>query len=193
MAVALLAVGGGLMAYGQVRQGQLAEAEGKAQKKIADFNAEQLDRQAKSRQQAAAIEEQRVSRQSKMFMGKQRAEFAKSGLTMEGSALEVLSDTAYQFSMDRNLTLRQGLLDADYMRSQGAIQRVQGKWAREYGKQQKTSSYLSAAGTAMMTAYTAGQAMSATGAGSAANQQGLQSGTIGSRSGGFGDGLRTYS
>lgn len=166
MAVALLAGGIGLMAAGQIQQGRLASAEGKAQNKIAEANAALLESQAQSRKEVAAMEEQRVSRQQKLFMGRQKAEIGKSGLTMAGSNVDVVADTAYQFASDRLLTLRSGLIESEYMMGSADIQRTQGKWAKSFGKASAKNSYMQAGGTILSGAYFASKAASA-GAGTA--------------------------
>lgn len=143
------------MAYGQIREGQLAAAQSKAQNDIAKYNAQQLEREAKSRMEAAHIEADRVSRQARLFKGAQRAAFGKSGLSLsEGSPLEVQADTAYQFAMDRALTLRAGVVDSTRLKNQAAITRVEGKWAQTYGKQQRTTAYMKAGATILGGGYT---------------------------------------
>ena len=160
MATALLVVGGGLMAASQIQQGRLAKAQGSAQNKIAQYNAEQLERQAQARMEAAHLQDDRVARQARLFKGAQRASIGKSGLSLsEGSPLDLQADTAYQFALDRAFTLRSGLLDSKSLKAQGTIQGVEGKWAKSYGAASARNSYMQAAGTILGTAYMAGKGM----------------------------------
>lgn len=145
MATALLVGGALLGAAGTIQEGRLAEARGEAENEIAQFNARQLDRQAKARTKASQIQEERVARQEKAFRGQQRAKFAKSGITIsEGTPLDVLADTAFQFHLERNLTLRRGLVESSQLKTQGGLLRTQGKLAKGFGKAVKRLSVLKA-------------------------------------------------
>ena len=112
------------------------------------------------------LEDSRISRQARMFKGKQTAAFAKSGLLIAGgSSLEILADTAYQFAMDRALNLRSGLLESQYLVGQANIQTAQGKWAERYGREQKRTAYINAAGTILSSGFAASQGGGSTAAG----------------------------
>jgi len=161
MAVAAMIMAGGAMqAYGQIKQGQMAEAEGKFAKGIAIRNQQALNRQAKAEMEAAKIEEGRIARKEKFVKGSQRASSAKSGFSLAGASLEVLTDTAYQFSLDKNLALRRGMFRSQELIERGELVMAQGRWARTQGKLAKRASYLSAGGTMLMSAGMAGKAPS---------------------------------
>jgi len=150
----LLIAGTGLITYGQIRSGQLAKAQGEAQNKIAEANARQLELERQSRMQAAHLEEERISRQARLFKGAQRARLAKSGLSItSGSAVEVQADTAYQTALDRLLTLQSGVVDSNRLKNQANIQIAEGKWAKSYGNQTANNAYISAAGTSLLGLY----------------------------------------
>lgn len=143
-AAVLLIAGGGLMAYGQIKQGQIAEAEGKFQKQIALRNQQALERQAKAEREASRIEESRVARKEKIVKAAQRAIIGKSGVGLAGATLSLLAETAFQFSLERNLILRRGLLRGRELIERGGIIAAQGRWARTLGKQAKKLSYIKA-------------------------------------------------
>jgi len=147
MGAVLLMAGAGLMAAGQLKQGRIAEAEGQFAKKIAIRNQQALERQAKAERGAASIEADRASRQEKIVMGAQRAQAGKSGGQIAGSSLDFLADTARQFSIQRNLILRGGLIRGQELREQGQIVKAKGRWAATLGKQAKQLSYIKATGT----------------------------------------------
>lgn len=192
MATALLVVGGGLMAYGQIREGQIAEAQGRFAQQIGERNlqaaranqraieaaaaadAQALERQAEAEQDAAGIEEGRVARKEKIVKAAQRALIGKSGVGLAGATLSVLTDTAFQFSLDRNLILRRGLIRARELIQRGRlsifkgkvlgrqelfrgqISAAQGRWAFTLGREAKRLSYVKAGATILGTAYKAG-------------------------------------
>lgn len=155
----LLALGGaGLQAAGQIKAGRLAEAEGKASQRMAEFNARQLERQAKEEQEAAGVEAERVARAEKIAAGRAIARGGKSGVALEGSRIDELADMASTFAIDRNLILRRGLLRAGTLKGQASIQRVQGKLAKIRGRETKRASLLKAGGTLLAGGFAASSA-----------------------------------
>lgn len=153
---ALLIAGAGLMAFSSIKEGQIAEAQGKFQKQIALRNQQALQRQAKAERSAASIEESRVARKEKIVKAAQRAAVAKSSVGLAGATLSVLADTAFQFSMERNLVLRRGLIRGRELIERGRIIAAQGRWARTLGRQAKKLSYIKAGGSILGDAGTAG-------------------------------------
>jgi len=147
-----LIVGTSLQAAGQIQQGRVAEAEGEAQEEWAEYNAKVMEADAAERMAAAKMEESRVAREQKMARGVQKAAFAKAGVTLEGSPLEVIADTYEQYAIDRGLVLRQGLLASRGLRQQAQFARYRGQIARAKGKAAKRASYLQAFGTMGMAA-----------------------------------------
>ncbi len=156
MAVAALLIGGGLMAFGQIKEGQIAEAQGKFTKQIAIRNQQALERQAKAERDAASIEESRVARKEKIAKGQQRAIVGKSGVGLAGATLSLLADTAFQFSLERNLVLRRGLIRGRELRERGQIQLAKGRFARTLGIEAKRLSYIKAGGSILSAVGTAG-------------------------------------
>jgi hypothetical protein len=152
----LLIAGGAALAAGAIEQGQAAKREGKASKKLAEFNARQLEREAKSTQEAAGFEAERIAKAEKISLGALIARGGKSGVTLEGSPIAVLADTAATFAIDRALTLRAGLLGQKTLGTQAGIQRRQGQIAKAKGKAIKRASLLQAGGTLATTFGAAG-------------------------------------
>ena len=132
------------MAGGQIQEGQVAAAQGKASNDIAKYNASLLEQQAASRMDAARLEDTRQVRRSEMALGSQIARGGASGTV---SDVDVLADTAFQFAMDRNLMLRQGLVESQGLLGQAGMVRAQGKFAKKVGKHKRTTSYVKAGGT----------------------------------------------
>ena len=140
---ALLIAGGGLQAFAAIKEGQIAKAQGAFAEKISIRNQQALDRQAKAEVEAAGVEETRIARQEKIVKARQRAAIGK-GVGLAGATLSFLTDTAFQFSMERNLALRRGMVRARELRRRGQIIRAQGKWAMTMGVQARRLSYVKA-------------------------------------------------
>jgi hypothetical protein len=148
--------GGTATAIGQIEQGRAAKAQGKAEEKIAQFNALQKEKEAKSRMEAARLEEEKVSRREKIFKAEQRVRFPKGGVTLAGSPLDFLAETAGEFATERALTLREGLIQSGQLKSQASILRAGGKLSAQLGKSRQKASFLQAGGTILSTASTVG-------------------------------------
>ena len=171
-----LAIGGGLLsAKSELDAGKTARKQGVVEKKILDFNAaqveataqlesnfaiEQAEIEARSRIEVSQIEEARVAREGEIFTAEQRAGVAKSGVTVEGSPLDMLAESAGEIIEERALTLRQGLVQAGQLKAQAsifsatslaranaeaAILRKRGIQAEEFGKAESKASKLKAA------------------------------------------------
>ena len=144
MASAALIIAGSMMAASAIQEGQIAEAQGKFAEKIGLQNQRALERQAKAEREAATLEETRVARKEKIISAQQRARMGKTGVGLAGASLEFLADTAFQFSMERNLILRRGLIRGQELRWMGRMEQVKGKWAKRLGTQAKRLSYVKA-------------------------------------------------
>lgn len=127
---------------------QVAKAQAKSDERIAEYNAQLAERQARANLEASRIESGRISRQQKIVEAANRARAAKSGISLSESpsAVDVIADTAYQFHLDRNYVLNQGMRDYINQTSQASLLRAEGAFAKEQGKAQAFGSYLSGAG-----------------------------------------------
>jgi len=150
MGFALLLVGAGLMAAGQISQGRAAEEQGKFAKKIALRNQQALERQAKAEVEASKVEEERIARREKIVTGQQIAAAGKTGGQIAGATLNFLADTARQFSISRNFALRSGLFKSQELKEKGNIIAAEGRFARSVGAFQKRQSFISAGATMLM-------------------------------------------
>ena len=140
-----------LSASGEIQQGQLAAARGNASNDIAKYNAANMERQAAARREASNFEDTRQVRRSKMVLGSEIAQGGASGVV---SDVDALADTAFQLALDRNLALRQGLVESTGLLNQAAMARAQGKFAKKVGKSQRDMSYVKAGGSILGGAYT---------------------------------------
>lgn len=141
---ALFIVAGGLQAAGQIQAGRVAEAQGRFAHKLALRNQESLNRQTRAEEAASRVEESRIARREKIVKARQRARIGKQATGLAGATLAALADTAAQFSIERNLALRRGLIRGMELRGRGRIIYAQGKWAKTLGTQAKRLSYVKA-------------------------------------------------
>ncbi len=121
---ALLAVGTGLQIAGQLRQGQ-------QQQQLFEFNSAVNRQKAQLALETGKLNQERMKRRRKSFGKKQQAAFAKAGVRLSGSPLQVLSDTAAELEFDimiEDFNTRVAILNAntaadlDIIRGQQAVQ-----------------------------------------------------------------------
>lgn len=128
-----------------VMQGQAAAAQGRAQKKMNEYNALQAEREAKARLAASKLEAAKVARKGAFVNAANRAIASKSGISISDSpsTIDVIADTAYQFYLDTNMTLNQGMQDYASMMNQGSLLRAEGAYAKAAGQsQQRTANIM---------------------------------------------------
>jgi vacuolar-type H+-ATPase subunit E/Vma4 len=133
IALALTAVGTGVAAYGQVQAGNKAEDAAKASQAAENMNAQ-------AAMNAAALDAKQVRRRNLLRLGEQRSVAAKSGVLIDDSTADVIYDTSIQGELEAQSALYSGATAAAYSRSRGSIARLEGKNA-------KSASRISAAGT----------------------------------------------
>ena len=152
----LILASGGLMAAGQVQEGRIAKAQGSLENKLALREQEALNRRAIATEEAGKIETDRIAREEKLAKGAARATTGKQGGGLGGSSLAALTDMAAQYSIQKNITLRNYFTESRNLRQQGKIMAVKGKWAKTLGKQTNKLAYVKAGATILASAYTAG-------------------------------------
>ena len=153
MSAVLQGVGGAFQAASQLKQGQIAEAQGRFEEKIALRNQQALNRQANAEIEASKVEEQRISRRSKITQAQIRVnQVGKSGIEIKGATVAALLDIANQFTVDRSLALRTGLIRSRELIQKGKIIAAGGRFAKVIGKSRRKAFQLAALGTALGTA-----------------------------------------
>lgn len=105
IALALAVVGTAATAYGAYAQGQAAD-------KAAQYNAQVASDAATTAQQQAQMAAQAQQRQASLVIGAARAGYGASGITSEGSPLDVLAASASNSELDRQTILYKGHLQA---------------------------------------------------------------------------------
>lgn len=99
-------------AAGQMKAGQDAN-------KMAKFNAAQ-------REEAAKYNANQLQERGTRMLGTARANINKSGITMSGSPLDVIADSAMNIELDRQAILRQTANQASLDRMDGRMRQQQG-------------------------------------------------------------------
>ena len=104
--------------------GQYQQAQ--AQKQAAEYNARVAEMQAEAARRQGVLEQYKIKRAKRRMLGTQRALYAKAGLSLEGTPLEVLADTAAQYDLDlatskynTQIGVGRALYEASYQRYAG--------------------------------------------------------------------------
>ena len=135
---------GGIGAY---QQGQAAEAQGKAEQKILDYNAKLKEQEAAAELARSQEEARQFKIRGSEFQAGQRVGYAKGGVLAAGSPALVLEETALNLEADRMKIIKEGYLAESFRKSEAEGLRYQGRAAVSRGKNIKTASMYSAAGS----------------------------------------------
>jgi len=98
----------GIKMFGQIQQA-------KAQQKVFEYNAAVNRQRAEMIQQAGQLEVDKLRREKRRFTEKQVAAYAKAGVRLTGSPLQVIADTATELEMDiliEDFNTRIGVINA---------------------------------------------------------------------------------
>lgn len=135
-----------IIAAGAITQGVGAIRESRGEAQAAEFNADVAGQNAILARQQAAEEERRVRIQSRKSLGEARAGYGASGVTLEGSPLDVLEESAANAELDALTVRHQGRVKEASFRSQESLYRAQAKSARVGGYLSAASALLSGGG-----------------------------------------------
>lgn len=113
---------------------------GGSKKDAAEYNARVAEDNARLASEKAALDARRVRRMADETKGSIRAAAGASGITMSGSAMDVMAETATLAEEDVLLVQHSGEVRADNLMKEAALSQFQ-------GKQAKKSSYISSAST----------------------------------------------
>jgi len=139
-ALIMSAVGSAVSAYGMMQAG-------KAQQRAYEYNAQIAERNAQiARDQAAYEAERQESRMRRVIAG-QRVGYLASGVTLEGSAMELMVDTTVQGEMDRLAILYGGEVESVNQEAEAALSRMQGAAARKSAQFRAAGTLIGAAGS----------------------------------------------
>lgn len=141
--IGVLALGGtglGLQMKGQYEAGKAAEAQAKSEAAWHEYNAQLAQREATEAQEAAAYEEKKFRKGGKRLKARQRALYAKAGVTFEGSPLEKMEETEYELTMEALNIRHGGQLGYQRYTAEAALKRMAGKSALLRGRAARRAS-----------------------------------------------------
>ena len=146
-------IAAGVSAAGSLLAGQSAMAAGRFQQSMAERNALILDQKADD---ALTIGQRNIQQAEKLFetaMAQTDVALARAGVKMnEGTPLAIAEHNLSEFELQKlNIEYDANVVSYDYL-SQAANSRMQGELAMYQARQQRTASFISAAGT-MVGAY----------------------------------------
>lgn len=147
--IALGATGLGLQLAGQYKAGQAAEAQAESEAAMREYNAQLAEREAAEAQEAAAYEERKFRKGGVRLKARQRALYAKAGVTPEGSPLEVMEQTAVELEMDALMIRRGGQLGYQRYTAEAGLQRIAGRSALLRGRARRRAAQFGMAATAV--------------------------------------------
>jgi len=122
--------------------------QGKQQQKWSEYNAAIAERDAKAAKDAAEYEAGQTRRDTERILGRQRALYGKAGVTMEGSPLELMSETAAEGELDALMVERTGILRGQRYGEEATLSRMKGAGARRAGYWGAGTTLLTGAGRA---------------------------------------------
>tara|TARA_B100000029_G_scaffold340658_1_gene332928 strand:- start:1385 stop:2077 length:693 start_codon:yes stop_codon:yes gene_type:complete len=142
----VMIVGAGASAVSNIMAGEAAMDAGRYQKSIADRNANIYDNKA---DQALEIGERNVAAFNKSFKKIQASTevgYIASGVQLRGTPLEVLESNLEEAELERLNIMYDARVQSYDFKEQAAQSRMQGELAMYQARQQRTASYLNAAG-----------------------------------------------
>lgn len=122
----LMALGAGLGAINSFQQGSAMRA-------ASDYNSRLASYQSDLATQQSAIDETRQRRLGYKSLSSMRAGYGAAGVTIEGSPLDVIENSAAEAEMDALLVRHQGQLRAWGYQAQSELDKFQGKQAQRAG------------------------------------------------------------
>jgi len=140
LAVVGMAVGSAFSAAGSYQSGQAAAQAARYNADLADKNAELAIQQG--------LEEERRSRViARKTIGIARANYGASGVAMEGSAMDVLAESAAAAERDAITIKNNSYLKADALRAEARMERSRGEAASTAGTLGAIGAIFSGAGS----------------------------------------------
>lgn len=136
MAVPLMVVATAISAVGAI---QAADAQSDA----ASFNKKLAEQNVVVAEQQTQADLQQQRRSSTKALGDMRASFSASGVSWEGSALDVLEDSVRQTELERQNIQYQGEMRKRGYMNDASLERARGQNARTAGYMSATSTMLS--------------------------------------------------
>lgn len=147
-----------LGAYGAVKSGQEARAQGEAQFAASKVDAAQMYRDAGSASAASAIQVGRISEQGEQVASEFQAKSADNGFALgDQTSVEIASRIAAKTRMQELLETARGEDERQGAEYNGRLTELQGVYALQAGKRAQKRANLQAVGTVLSGAASMGQ------------------------------------
>jgi len=147
-ATTYLAIGVGTALAGTAMSAYSQYEQGKSQQRWSEYNAAIAERDAESARQSAEYEAGLTRKEKEKTLARQRALYGKAGVTLEGSPLEMMAETAGEYEMDALMIERGGKLESQRYRSEAQLSRMKGSAAKRAGYYGAGSTLLTGMGKA---------------------------------------------
>lgn len=148
MAPALLIAATAMTAGSQIMAARHADAMGKNNQAIMDYNAKVDEQNAQAVEQQTMYEQKQQAENADRSLSSMRAGLGASGaVTTEGSPLEVMAKQASEFEQDNLMTGYEGRTRANQWRNQATADTMTGRMYRIAGKNARNAGYMAAGGT----------------------------------------------
>jgi len=144
MGIELLLAGIGLQVAGQLQAGRVAESEGESAKRVHDYNAAIMEREAKAARAKGRFEQTRRAKHAARVKSALRAKIAGQG-ALESGLLE--EEQAAELELENLLIGYEAETAAQRAESQAELDRISGLLAKKRGKAAKRASYIGAGAT----------------------------------------------
>ena len=152
LAVPLLLAGTGIAVAGQIQAGRAAEAQGRSEQNMAEFNAKVQEQEAKALRQRAGFAQQRQVRKGARIKSALTAQLGFAGGLGSPVAGDLTAEQAAELELENLLIGFEGETAARRAESQAELDRFGGRIARRRGKNLKTAS-LFQAGSTLLTGF----------------------------------------
>jgi hypothetical protein len=133
ISLAVTAASTGVAVAGGIQQAQAARETARTQQKVAEYNVQVA-------QQQAQLERARIEDRRRQVLAAQRAGYGAAGVTVEGSPLDVMTETVQQSGYDAALAAYNAQLQAQRATMAGAL-------AQQESRAQETAAYYQAGGS----------------------------------------------
>lgn len=145
-----LAIAGAVAsAASSVSQAKAASAQAKSAAQAANYNAAVAAQNAKTALDQGNANEEAQRRKARMVMGTQRAALAEAGIGNEGTASDLVEQSASNAEMDALNIRYEAQLQSTGFLNQSALDTLQAKNARKQASQAMTSGYINAGAGAL--------------------------------------------
>ncbi len=140
--LAIVAAATAVSAYGSIQAGKEAKFAG-------EMSAQIGEQEAVVQEQQAGVEADAIRDRNDRLAASQRTSFLKSGITLDGTASDVMYDSALAGELEALSAVYRGSVGANFSRKDAAISRYSGQAAARSYNLQAAGSILQGAGRAM--------------------------------------------